>query len=234
MALDLSRIQALCFDLDGTLNNTDDQYAHNLASWLQPLKWLFPGKDVLSFARQVVLFTETPAQFFFGLPDRLGFDNKLTAIGDWVYQRSIARKGVEFSIIPGIPEMLLALHDRFPMSVVTARGQRTTLEFLERYSLSHHFICIATGQTCRHTKPFPDPVLWAASQMRVPAINCLMIGDTVVDIFAGKAAGAQTVGVLCGFGTEAELRRAGADLILPSTDCLLDFLQGNPFGGVKR
>jgi len=44
-----------------------------------------------------------------------------------------------------------------------------------------------------------------------------MIGDTTVDVRAAKSAGAQTVGVLCGFGNEGELRRIGADLILPST-----------------
>jgi phosphoglycolate phosphatase-like HAD superfamily hydrolase len=44
-----------------------------------------------------------------------------------------------------------------------------------------------------------------------------MIGDTPIDIRAGKAAGAQTVGVLCGFGEEPELQKLGADLILPST-----------------
>ena len=43
-----------------------------------------------------------------------------------------------------------------------------------------------------------------------------MIGDTTVDMRAGKAAGAQTVGVLCGFGEEPELRQLGADLILVS------------------
>ena len=41
-----------------------------------------------------------------------------------------------------------------------------------------------------------------------------MVGDTVVDIQAGKAAGAQTVGVLCGFGTQRELERAGADSLV--------------------
>jgi len=38
-----------------------------------------------------------------------------------------------------------------------------------------------------------------------------------VDMRAGKSAGAQTVGVLCGFGEEGELTRKGADLILKST-----------------
>jgi phosphoglycolate phosphatase-like HAD superfamily hydrolase len=53
---------------------------------------------------------------------------------------------------------------------------------------------------------------------------CLMIGDTSFDIRAGRAAGAQTVGVLCGFGQEAELHRQGADLILPTTPHLADIL----------
>jgi phosphoglycolate phosphatase-like HAD superfamily hydrolase len=52
-----------------------------------------------------------------------------------------------------------------------------------------------------------------------------MIGDTIVDIRSGKAAGAQTVAVLCGFGSQRELRRAGADLILSSTPDLLEILQ---------
>ncbi len=43
-----------------------------------------------------------------------------------------------------------------------------------------------------------------------------MIGDTAVDVQAGRAAGAQTVGVLSGFGEAYELEAAGADLILAS------------------
>ncbi|MPN00756.1 Phosphoglycolate phosphatase [bioreactor metagenome] len=61
--------------------------------------------------------------------------------------------------------------------------------------------------------------------MQVPAQNCLMIGDTTVDILAGKAAGAQTVGVLCGFGEEGELRRAGADLIVKDLKELFDLFK---------
>jgi len=45
-----------------------------------------------------------------------------------------------------------------------------------------------------------------------------------VDIHAGKAAGAQTLGVLCGFGEQAELQSTGADEILESTAGLADLL----------
>ena len=51
-----------------------------------------------------------------------------------------------------------------------------------------------------------------------------MIGDTTVDIRAGKSAGAQTVGVLCGFGEKEELLRMGADHILKNTADLKDIL----------
>jgi phosphoglycolate phosphatase len=56
-----------------------------------------------------------------------------------------------------------------------------------------------------------------------------MIGDTTVDIRAGKAAGAQAIGVLCGFGEEDELLQLGADLILKSTSDLTElFLERTP------
>jgi phosphoglycolate phosphatase len=55
-----------------------------------------------------------------------------------------------------------------------------------------------------------------------------MVGDTSVDMRAGKAAGAQTVGVLCGFGEQAELLRSGADMLLMSTAGLPDLLLNLP------
>jgi phosphoglycolate phosphatase-like HAD superfamily hydrolase len=54
--------------------------------------------------------------------------------------------------------------------------------------------------------------------------KCLMVGDTIVDILAGKAAGMRTIGVLCGFGTQKELNKAAADYILPSPVDLISLL----------
>lgn len=51
-----------------------------------------------------------------------------------------------------------------------------------------------------------------------------MVGDTTVDIRSAKSAGAQSVGVLSGFGGEKELERAGANLILKDITELMDFL----------
>jgi phosphoglycolate phosphatase-like HAD superfamily hydrolase len=82
---------------------------------------------------------------------------------------------------------------------------------------------VATIRTCRRTKPHPDPILWTAEQLEITSRDCLMVGDTTVDIRAARSAGAQSVGVLSGFGSERELRRAGADVILRDVTGLVDF-----------
>jgi phosphoglycolate phosphatase-like HAD superfamily hydrolase len=160
--------------------------------------------------------SEAPGNLVIGLPDRIGLDDELAALADWIARKTSSRPR-PFRLIPGVGEMLVQLGRRYPLAVVSARDARTTGAFLRQFDLTRHFECIATAQTCRHTKPFPDPVLWAAQQMGAAPEACLMVGDTTVDIRAGAAAGAQTVGVLCGFGEEIELRRRGADMILGGT-----------------
>ena len=115
------------------------------------------------------------------------------------------------------------------MSVVSARDEKSTMRFLTQFDLCKYFEAIVTGLSAPHTKPYPDPIFLAAERMGVSPEECLMIGDTTVDMRAGKAAGAQTVGVLCGFGEEEELRQLGADLILKSTaDLPAIFIQQTP------
>jgi HAD superfamily hydrolase (TIGR01549 family) len=225
MPLDVGRIQALCFDVDGTLNDTDDLYAETVKRLLRPLD-VFPFVDGGHIARRFVMWAEAPGNAVLGHADRLGIDDEVDALVEWL-QRHRPRRQKTFRLIPGVAEMLDELDSRYPMSVVSARDVKSTHQFLERFNLSRHFNCVATALTCPHTKPFPDPVLWAAAKMGVAPEACLMIGDTTVDIRAGRSAGAQTVGVLCGFGDEAELRRMGADEILASTAELGRVLRAN-------
>ncbi len=219
--LDLSRIRALCFDVDGTLRDTDNQYVDALARRLRWARFLFPAGDPAPFARKVVMALESPGTFLYSLPDRLGIDLQVaalsSALSEAIERRLPARPARRFTLIPGAREALLAVGRRYPLAIVSARDERATLAFLRQFDLQPLFACVATALTCRHAKPYPDQIIWAAQRMGVPPSACLMIGDTTVDIRAGRAAGAQTVGVLCGFGEEKELRRAGADVILPGT-----------------
>ncbi len=217
--LQKDRIRALCFDVDGTLNDTDDLAVERLARWLT---FLHPLTDPHRLARRLVMAAETPGNWLIGIPDRFGLDDELYGLIERLQRRS--RPMRHFRLIAGVETMLAALGERYPLSVVSARDETSTRALLEATGILDRFVCVAGATTVEHTKPYPDPILWAAARMGVRPEECLMIGDTTVDIHAGRAAGAQTVGVLCGFGEEGELRRSGADLILPSTADLASIL----------
>lgn len=219
VSLDLSRIRALCFDVDGTLSDTDDLYVRKVLRFLPP--FLFPDPE--HTARRFVMWAESPGNSLIGLPDIIGLDDELLGLWEWLNRRR-PRPMKHFMLVPGVKEMLQRLHGRYPMAVVSARDERSTKAFLAQFALTDFFDEIVTALTAEHTKPYPDPILYAAKKIGIPSDNCLMIGDTTVDIRAGKAAGSQTVGVLCGFGERDELERRGADVILANTAELADLL----------
>ena len=222
MPLDWARIEAICFDVDGTLSDTDNHMVAGIVNSLRGLRWLIPETAQAKVARTVVMTIESPGNFLYNLADRLGIDQTVYNLSDWLNRHTRQRKPRNFWIIPGVEEVLVEFGHHFPLSIVSARGRQGTEAFLNQFQLSSHFQAVATSQTCRHTKTFPDPLIWAAERMAVSVESCLMVGDTVVDIKAGKAAGAQTAGVLCGFGTRRELERAGADILLDSPCGLID------------
>lgn len=219
MTLDIDRIKALCFDVDGTLSDTDDLYVHKVARFFP--RFLF--KDPDHAARRFVMWVEAPGNALLGLTDTIGLDDEIIALIDWM-SRHQKRSAKKFWLIPGVDEMLKQLKGHYPMSVVSARDEKGTMRFLEQFNLAQYFDAVITGQSAEHTKPYPDPIRLAAQKMGVKPEDCVMVGDTTVDMRAGKSAGAQTVGVLCGFGEEPELRRKGADVILKSTSELATLL----------
>lgn len=224
--IDVSKIKGLLFDVDGTLSDTDDHMVQQIAGFLKTFSWLFKDCDPRDFSRRLVMFSETPANFLYNLADRIGLDAVIATGYNWLAQKRTknAEEEEAFQLIPGVQAMLDVLSGHFPLAVVSARDAYSTQRFLKYFDLLPYFKTIVTSQTCKHTKPFPDPVEYAAEELGLAPEACLMIGDTIVDVRSGKAAGAQTLAVLCGFGSQRELQRAGADLILSNTPDLLKIL----------
>ena len=222
MILDIPRIKALCFDVDGTLSDTDDLYAREISGILP--RFLFPDPE--HTARRLVMWIESPGNALLGFADTIGLDDEMVAFIDWLY-RHRTNPLKKFMLIPGVEKMLMSLKGHYPMAIVSARDEKSTMRFLNQFDLVKYFDVIVTGLSAPYTKPYPHPILFAAQKMGVKPEECLMIGDTTVDMRAGRSAGAQTVGVLCGFGEEAELRKLGADFILKSTGELADLLNRN-------
>ena len=221
---DLSRVKALLFDVDGTLSDSDDRMVEVISHKLGFLKRFTSDERLLKFARRFVHFAERPGNWALELADRLSLDHLIAKYLDW---QEIQRNNPaeHFPMIPGIVPMLDALLPEYPFAIVTARNEITTRQFLSHNNLESYFPLVISSQSCQRTKPFADPLLRAAEILAVPIENCLMIGDTVTDIRAAKAAGAQSLSVLCGFGQEKDLRRAGTHKILPTTSLLAEFLK---------
>lgn len=224
LPFDPARIRLLCFDVDGTLRDTDDEMVQLLSHWMRRLRFLLSREKETRLARRAIMAMEDPANFLYNLADRIGIDGLLARLGERLPQGKRAQPGTRHLLIPGVDEMLKLLQRQFQLAIVSARGERGTLEFLKQFDLLELFSAIATAQTCEKTKPYPDALYWVMQTLGVPPEETLMVGDTTVDIKAGKAAGCKTVGVLCGFGERDELLRAGADLILEKTTDLLEFL----------
>lgn len=227
MAIDPLRVQAICLDIDGTIVDTDDAYVVRLAHCLQPFASLMPGRSPSALARRLVMALESPINSLVVLADTLGVDEIGMCFLDGLQHMRGARPPEQTRLIEGVLQALTALASRYPLAIVTARSHRSAHAFLNRHPLDGLFSTVVTARTCRRTKPHPAPVLLAAQHMGVSPQACLMVGDTTPDILSGKAAGAQTVGVLCGFGEREELERAGADLILETTSALANLLMGS-------
>lgn len=216
-AFDPSRVRAVLFDIDGTLADTDDQAVRLVARILGPLRWLSARRDPGRLARRMIMKAEGPLNGLINLADVLMLDELIRPGLEALDRVRGGQAGDPPTLIRGVEALLEGLAGRVPLAIVTTRGHERTQRFLSGSGLDRYFKAVVTAGSTRRTKPHPEPVLRAAEELGVAPHECLIVGDTTVDIRAGRAAGAQTVGVLCGFGERRELERAGADLIVSTT-----------------
>jgi predicted PurR-regulated permease PerM/phosphoglycolate phosphatase-like HAD superfamily hydrolase len=217
-------IDAILFDLDGTLIETDDEAVQSLARRLRAIRWLLVRRDPDRAARQILMACETPATRFLGLLDRVGLDDNLLGLADRLRRVRGVHSPLNFREVDGAGETLRDLSRRYHLAIVTTRSHRDAEAFLAQRELGDAVRVIVGRDDTWRIKPHPSPVRHAADQLDVPVERCLMVGDTTADIRAARAAGARSIGVLCGFGQHEELERAGADLILETTGDLMDWM----------
>ena len=214
-------LEAVLFDLDGTLIDTDDMAVERLTKHLKP----FLGQRASPAVRWLLMRAETPGNAFVSALDSAGLDERFMNLTDRLRRRRGVYPAEEFRLISGVAEMIPILSQKYKLGLVTIRSRYHINRFFEQFPAIGAEIQTSIGlQDTRRLKPDPSPVQLAARRLNVPVSNCLMVGDTAVDIKAGRRAGTWTAGVLCGFGRRHDLERAGADLILESTSDLLDWL----------
>jgi len=212
--LERDNVRAVLFDLDGTLIDTDDSAIERWAGRLKAVDWLFRNRSPELFLRHLIMRGEGWANGALMVLDRLGLDPVVFAVRDWL-RRLRRREPRDFPLVDGVGELLQALSVRYRLGVVTTRGRKDVLAFVNQIGRADLFEVLVSRDDVRRLKPHPEPVLKAADALGLPPEQCVLVGDTSPDVRSAKAAGAQAVGVLCGLGLLEDLEQA--DLILAST-----------------
>lgn len=122
-------------------------------------------------------------------------------------------------LMPGVREALTHFHlNGTAMGVVTNKPQLATREILLHFHLTEYLGAIVGGDAVTKLKPAPDALLLALDQLQAEPYEALMVGDSVSDVGAARAAG-MPVALLRGGYTQVPVEELGADLVC---DSLLD------------
>ncbi|HYN89949.1 MAG TPA: HAD family hydrolase [Ardenticatenaceae bacterium] len=216
-SLDVSRIRAVLFDLDGTLFEVKRGTANgHLARRLRFMAPLLPGRDPEAFVRRFFVVSETPTNYVLAALDRMRLEAILQPLADRARRAKGIGTSVSSTLVPGAAQTIEALRARYQLAVLTNRSRAQAANLLARHELRDAFAAITTRGDLWRFKPHPQAIRHTAARLDIPPESVLMVGDMPVDMQTARRAGAQAVGVLTGFGTPSELWGAGATIILPS------------------
>lgn len=208
------KYNCLLFDLDGTLVDSRADLVGSINLMLVEMKLApLPSPRVLGFVGEGarLLVERSLAAALARAPGEAETDHALE-----VFPRHYrAHLLDETRPYPEVEETLGAL-SRVAKAVVTNKPYDFSQALLDGLGLSHHFLAIIGGDSLPERKPSPAPLLEAARRCGRAAEDCLMIGDSRIDIEAGRAAGMMTCGYVGGFRGRDELESAGADLLIES------------------
>ena len=102
--------------------------------------------------------------------------------------------------------------------------KQSIIEELEFFGISRYFTHVVTALDTLKPKPSPEALLNCVKALDVEISDCVIAGDSVNDVRAGKAAGARTVAVLSGLFQSEELAKEKPDLILNDVTALPNFI----------
>lgn len=156
-----------------------------------------------------------------GIPLRLmfrelsGVDDRESAALVTCYRSRFERMAPKLvRAAPGVHEALAAF-EGVPMAIVTTKAVEPARTVLKALGIADRFATVVGVDTVRRPKPDPEGARVALARLDVGAVHAVFVGDTVMDVLAGKGAGTRTVAVMNGHGDAAELKACAPDALIP-------------------
>jgi len=196
-------IQAVLFDLDGTLIDSApdlgaavDQMRVDRGMTSLPLVHYRPMAGAGARGMIGLAFGFTPEHPEYDAMKEEFFRNYEACMT----QRTFAFEGVEQMI-----DKLVA--SQLPWGVVTNKSKRFAEPLTMAMPLFQTAAVVISGDTTPHAKPHPEPLLEAARRLGIAPTACVYVGDDERDIVAGHAAGMKTVAATYGYlGTQSDVQ----------------------------
>jgi phosphoglycolate phosphatase len=207
-------VKAVMIDLDGTLLDTvkDLAIAVNLmldrlsrAPLDEALVRTFVGKGIPNLVKRSLVGALA------GEPAAALFERALPLYLD-CYE---SVNGKYTTLYPGVREGLAALKGAgFPLACVTNKAGRFTLPLLRQMRIDAYFAIVIAGDTLPQKKPDPLPLTHACRHFGIAPREMLMIGDSLNDATAARAAGCPVFCVTYGYNEGADVRELDVDAIV--------------------
>jgi len=223
LELKAKNVDALMFDLDGTLIDSIPTYFRITAAMLEKV-----GLPQAPDETVACLIKEGLSGFHRLIPEEM-WDRKEELI------EACFRAGKEISarldpnavaLIPGVHELFKRLHDAcIRIGIVTtshAQYIERKLFPLKAAGIDGLIDAVILIEDTAEKKPSPEPVVVCARRLGVTENRSVFVGDADVDILAGKRAGTFTIGVLTGMDDYETLAMHGADMIIPGVQDLVN------------
>ena len=146
-----------------------------------------------------------------GEPDEADFDKAypvfLDLYADNTAKRSLLYQGVR----EGLDDLKTA---GYALGCVTNKTGRFTLPLLKDLGIYDAFAIVISGDTLEYRKPHPAPLLHAAEFFKLDPAQALMVGDSISDVKAARAAGFMIACVPYGYNHGEDIRGAKPDLLI--------------------
>ncbi len=216
-----SKVQAVLFDLDGTLIDS----APDLAGAANELRAVH-GLSALPYEnfRSMV---GSGARGMLAVAFDIGPQHERFAeLRDDFLRRYEQRMTRQTRVFEAMLPVLEALDRKSrPWGIVTNKAARFTDPLVHSLGLHPRAATVIAGDTTPHSKPHPEPLLEAARRLELDPAQCIYIGDDVRDVQAGRAAGMQTAVAAWGYlGVGEPVEAWGAEFIARRPADLLNLL----------